>query len=145
MSSQSQSSRSSKKPHAFVVFRSLYHLGRIKMLGADFLVVRDAGYYNFFQWFDPPMCDRSLQIIPGLLRRLDEQSLKMKTLEIVVDNLEEKIRILQSMNCCLEKENGLLKLAKKKIEEGNKVMKLLVKSGKMIVVFWVCLYLILMF
>ncbi|KAL6575022.1 hypothetical protein OROMI_012307 [Orobanche minor] len=61
------------------------------------------------------MCDKSRQIIPGLLRKSDEQNLKMMTtLEIVVDNLEEKIGILQSMNCSLEKENGLLKLAKKK-------------------------------
>ncbi|KAL6513934.1 hypothetical protein OROHE_019390 [Orobanche hederae] len=149
MSSQSQSSRSSRTTTCFC--------GRVpvivpswkeKNVGRRFLGCSrypDAGYCNFFQWFDPPMCDRSLQIIPGLLRKLDEQNLKMTTLETVVDNLEEKIRILQSMNCSLEKENGLLKLAKKKIEEGDKVMKLLVKSGKMIVLFCMCLYLIKMF
>ncbi|GJV09587.1 hypothetical protein Tco_1347243 [Tanacetum coccineum] len=29
-------------------------------------------YVNFLRWFDPPICQRSVQIIPGLLRSCNE-------------------------------------------------------------------------
>ncbi|GKE95244.1 hypothetical protein Tco_1580099, partial [Tanacetum coccineum] len=38
---------------------------------------------NFLQWFDPPMCQRSVQIIPGLLRSRNE-------LEEILVMVEEK-------------------------------------------------------
>ncbi|KAG8388161.1 hypothetical protein BUALT_Bualt02G0097100 [Buddleja alternifolia] len=30
------------------------------------------GGCNYFLWFDPPMCERSRQVIPGLLRSIDQ-------------------------------------------------------------------------
>ncbi|GJU26572.1 zinc finger, GRF-type containing protein [Tanacetum coccineum] len=38
---------------------------------------------NFLQWFDPPMCQRSVQIIPSLLRSRNE-------LEEILPMVEEK-------------------------------------------------------
>ncbi|GJX34062.1 zinc finger, GRF-type containing protein [Tanacetum coccineum] len=40
---------------------------------------------NFLRWYDPPMCQRSVQIIPGLLRSRNE-------LEEIVAMVEEKRR-----------------------------------------------------
>ncbi|KAL7132165.1 hypothetical protein ABFS83_12G053600 [Erythranthe nasuta] len=36
---------------------------------------------NYFVWIDPPMCDRSRQIIPGLLRKINmrEEELMKKS------------------------------------------------------------------
>ncbi|GKC99440.1 zinc finger, GRF-type containing protein [Tanacetum coccineum] len=42
---------------------------------------------NFLRWYDPPMCQRSVQIIPGLLRSRNE-------LEEIVAMVEEKRRKL---------------------------------------------------
>ncbi|GJU53404.1 zinc finger, GRF-type containing protein [Tanacetum coccineum] len=42
---------------------------------------------NFLRWFDPPMCQRSVQIIPGLLRSRNE-------LEEILAMVEEKRRKL---------------------------------------------------
>ncbi|GJS75718.1 hypothetical protein Tco_0725599 [Tanacetum coccineum] len=42
-------------------------------------------YVNFLRWYDPPMCQRSVQIIPGLLRSRNE-------LEEIVAMVEEKRR-----------------------------------------------------
>ncbi|KAM6557692.1 hypothetical protein CsatB_004711 [Cannabis sativa] len=37
---------------------------------------------NFWMWYDPPMCERALVVIPGLLR-------KIRNLEMEVSNLSE--------------------------------------------------------
>ncbi|GJT26634.1 zinc finger, GRF-type containing protein [Tanacetum coccineum] len=42
---------------------------------------------NFLRWYDPPMCQRSVQIVPGLLRSRNE-------LEEIVAMVEEKRRKL---------------------------------------------------
>ncbi|GJV04335.1 hypothetical protein Tco_1337904 [Tanacetum coccineum] len=42
---------------------------------------------NFLRWYDPPMCQRSVQIIPGLLRSGNE-------LEEILSMVEEKRRKL---------------------------------------------------
>nr|GEX51490.1 zinc finger, GRF-type [Tanacetum cinerariifolium] len=42
---------------------------------------------NFFMWYDPPMCQRSVQIIPGLLRSRNE-------IEEILAMVEEKRRKL---------------------------------------------------
>ncbi|GKA76624.1 zinc finger, GRF-type containing protein [Tanacetum coccineum] len=44
-------------------------------------------YVNFLRWYDPPMCQRSVQIIPRLLRSCNE-------LEEIVAIVEEKRRKL---------------------------------------------------
>ncbi|PIN06779.1 hypothetical protein CDL12_20663 [Handroanthus impetiginosus] len=33
---------------------------------------REARGCSFFSWMDPPVCERSRQIIPGLLRRVNK-------------------------------------------------------------------------
>ncbi|GJW97726.1 zinc finger, GRF-type containing protein [Tanacetum coccineum] len=45
---------------------------------------------NFLRWFDPPMCQRSVQIIPGLLRSRNE-------LEQILAMVEEKRYALSSL------------------------------------------------
>ena len=32
---------------------------------------------GFFRWHDPPICERSKQIIPGLLRRIQELQMRV--------------------------------------------------------------------
>ncbi|GJY47235.1 hypothetical protein Tco_0436298 [Tanacetum coccineum] len=44
-------------------------------------------YVNFLRWYDPPMCQRSVQIIPGLLRSRNE-------LKEILAMVEEKRRKL---------------------------------------------------
>lgn len=102
------------------------------------------GYCKYFRWIDPPICERSKQIIPGLLRKLNEHKLKCRTLESQVHKLEEMTRILQSANCVLEKENEMLQLERKKAENKYHVFKFLVMTLKMIVVVWACFVLITM-
>ncbi|GKD88552.1 zinc finger, GRF-type containing protein, partial [Tanacetum coccineum] len=64
---------------------------------------------NFLRWYDPPMCQRSVQIIPGLLRSRNE-------LEEIVAMVEEKRRkllkflIISQRNSCRRK-GKLSKLA----------------------------------
>ena len=36
---------------------------------------------GFFQWLDPPMCERSKQIIPGLIRKVENLQNKLMTRE----------------------------------------------------------------
>ncbi|KAL8552793.1 hypothetical protein ACS0TY_001466 [Phlomoides rotata] len=62
------------------------------------------GYCKFFKWIDAPVCERAKQIIPGLLRMLNEQKAKNRNLETEVEKLKEKSRFLQSVNCSLEKK-----------------------------------------
>ncbi|GJS44137.1 hypothetical protein Tco_0569180 [Tanacetum coccineum] len=50
------------------------------------------GVTNFLPWFDPPMCQRSVQIIPGLLRSRNE-------LDEILDVVEEKR--LKLMKCLI--------------------------------------------
>lgn len=33
--------------------------------------MQKVGAYGAFEWIDPPMCERSASIIPGLLRRIN--------------------------------------------------------------------------
>ncbi|GJV17042.1 hypothetical protein Tco_1362365 [Tanacetum coccineum] len=41
------------------------------MKGGDAIVVKGSNC-GIIDWFDPPMCDRAVQIIPGLLRRMND-------------------------------------------------------------------------
>ena len=43
-----------------------------------FLQPNDGGGCGYFYWFDPPMCRRSKQIIPGLLRKKNAIEVKYK-------------------------------------------------------------------
>ncbi|KAL7120200.1 hypothetical protein ACP275_02G108700 [Erythranthe tilingii] len=42
---------------------------------------RKIGGCNYFIWVDPPMCERSCQIIPGLLRRINNNEKELKKIE----------------------------------------------------------------
>ncbi|XP_012839459.1 PREDICTED: uncharacterized protein LOC105959844 [Erythranthe guttata] len=42
---------------------------------------REIGGCNYFAWVDPPMCERSRQIIPGLLRRINNNEKELKKIE----------------------------------------------------------------
>ncbi|GKF12846.1 hypothetical protein Tco_0050772, partial [Tanacetum coccineum] len=44
---------------------------------------------NFLRWFDPPMCQRSVQIIPGLLRPRNE----LKEILAMVE--ERRLRLMK--------------------------------------------------
>ncbi|KAK1577581.1 hypothetical protein Q3G72_022964 [Acer saccharum] len=43
---------------------------------------------GFFRWFDPPICARSKQIIPGLLRRLRELEMRLGERDGLRDGLQ---------------------------------------------------------
>ncbi|XP_074378300.1 uncharacterized protein LOC141719829 [Apium graveolens] len=45
---------------------------------------------NFHLWFDPPMCQRSRMIIPGLLRRIEKLEEEAEKLEVVVAGMKTK-------------------------------------------------------
>ncbi|KAI7990449.1 hypothetical protein LOK49_LG12G02497 [Camellia lanceoleosa] len=45
--------------------------------GRRFLSCPNNGY-NQFTWVDPPMCNRAMQIIPGLLKKLNEMETQLK-------------------------------------------------------------------
>ncbi|KAG8371573.1 hypothetical protein BUALT_Bualt13G0102000 [Buddleja alternifolia] len=38
----------------------------------------NAGGCGFFEWFDPPMCNRSRNVIPGLLRNVDRLETELR-------------------------------------------------------------------
>lgn len=48
--------------------------------------MQTAGDCGSFEWLDPPMCDRAVQIIPGLLRRMNEYSRKEEENEQKLDD-----------------------------------------------------------
>ncbi|KAI8009455.1 DNA topoisomerase 3-alpha [Camellia lanceoleosa] len=45
--------------------------------GRRFLSFPNSGC-NHFTWIDPPMCDRAVQIIPGLLKKLNKMEAQLK-------------------------------------------------------------------
>ncbi|KAL8547073.1 hypothetical protein ACS0TY_006701 [Phlomoides rotata] len=110
------------------------------------------GYCTFFKWVDTPLCDRAKQIIPGLLRRINEQKATIQNLEFELVKLEEKSRKMQSVICSLEEEIRSLKTEMKTKEEikteeeirSLKKLKPCVKMVKTVVVCWACWYLIMM-
>ncbi|PIN02097.1 DNA topoisomerase [Handroanthus impetiginosus] len=58
---------------------------------------RENGGCNFFSWVDPPMCARSRQIIPGLLKRvnkLESEIARRKSKEL-------KMWIVMGVSCIL--------------------------------------------
>ncbi|GJZ60141.1 hypothetical protein Tco_0615957 [Tanacetum coccineum] len=89
-------------PRNFVACKTTEHLKRIQK--AIFVEVIDLKKelrlqsptcVNFLRWYDPPMCQRSVQIILGLLRSRNE-------LEEIVAMVEEKRRkraIIEELEC----------------------------------------------
>ena len=49
-----------------------------------------------FAWIDPPMCARSVQIIPGLLRRINRAEAEVQALKIEEKKLLEKNEAMKS-------------------------------------------------
>ncbi|KAL8551141.1 hypothetical protein ACS0TY_000284 [Phlomoides rotata] len=70
------------------------------------------GYCNFFKWIDPPMCDRAVEIIPGLLRRMNEQRAEIRNAQIIAEKLKEMINVLEHLNGRLESDVRALKVCK---------------------------------
>ncbi|KAL8474227.1 hypothetical protein ACS0TY_030885 [Phlomoides rotata] len=109
------------------------------------------GYCKFFRWIDDPLCERAKQIIPGLLKRLNEQREEIRNMETIAEKLNEMTRVLESLNNKLEEEiqglkneNGKLICQNMKLKMNRKFIffscnfKLLVKVSALF-----CLFLVL--
>ncbi|KAL8250812.1 hypothetical protein R6Q59_034505 [Mikania micrantha] len=46
---------------------------------------------GFFGWFDPPMCDRSVDIIPGLLKSKNDLQIQLKASVVESKSLKKKL------------------------------------------------------
>ncbi|GER42737.1 GRF zinc finger containing protein [Striga asiatica] len=51
---------------------------------------KDGGGCNFFAWVDGPICNRSKQVIPGLLRKSNELRQKLQQIQEENDKLKEE-------------------------------------------------------
>ncbi|GER38052.1 GRF zinc finger family protein [Striga asiatica] len=64
---------------------------------------------RFWNWFDPPMCARSKEIIPGLLRKINRLEAETNRHSVEPANeLQEKERYIKKMKK-LEKQNAQLR------------------------------------
>ncbi|KAL8541400.1 hypothetical protein ACS0TY_002602 [Phlomoides rotata] len=105
-----------------IEYRSQLRRGRkITLVGIG--CERYLGYCNFFKWIDQQLCERAKQIIPGLLKRLNEQTDEKRKLESVIDKLEEMRSIMQSVNERLEVENRALKNEIRALKNENRALK----------------------
>ncbi|GER46283.1 GRF zinc finger containing protein, partial [Striga asiatica] len=81
---------------------------------------------KYFGWVDPPLCARAQQIIPGLLRRLNEMEESSKSADIEkfeVLKFEEENKKLKKLNFQFEEKNKKLKKLNFEFEEENKKLK----------------------
>ncbi|KAL8234097.1 hypothetical protein R6Q59_020197 [Mikania micrantha] len=46
---------------------------------------------GFIRWFDPPMCDRSVDIIPGLLKYKNGLQMQLKASVVESKSLKKKL------------------------------------------------------
>ncbi|GER40773.1 topoisomerase 3alpha [Striga asiatica] len=84
------------------------------------------GGCKYFGWVDPPLCARAQQIIPGLLRRLNEMEESSKSADIEkfeVLKFEEENKKLKKLNFQFEEKNKKLKKLNFEFEEENKKLK----------------------
>ncbi|KAL8466997.1 hypothetical protein ACS0TY_035902 [Phlomoides rotata] len=88
------------------------------------------GYCKFFKWIDEQLCERAKQIIPGLLKRLNEQRDEKRNMESVIDKLEEMRSIMQSVNDRLEVENRALKNENRALKKENIALKVETKKAR---------------
>ncbi|GER28245.1 GRF zinc finger containing protein [Striga asiatica] len=80
--------------------------------------------YNFFDWFDPPMCRRSEMIIPGLLKKMNESQVEIEILKLKNEDLVELNKKLKKIVCfsdCQVKIVSNFKVAKKNPNRMNQV------------------------
>ncbi|GER45281.1 GRF zinc finger containing protein [Striga asiatica] len=77
------------------------------------------GGCDFFSWVDPPMCNRSKQIIPGLLRKSNQLRAQNEALEDAILKMEDENKML-----VLENKKLQLKLqeASSKMKDENKML-----------------------
>ncbi|GJY24582.1 hypothetical protein Tco_0398240, partial [Tanacetum coccineum] len=86
------------------------HVGSLRL--TDKIVIHDVlvvpGYEDLSGdwWYDPPMCQRSVQIIPGLLR-------SRKELEEIISMVEEK-----------QQDEDILEMTQRKAKQANKLSNL---------------------
>ncbi|KAL8488121.1 hypothetical protein ACS0TY_024416 [Phlomoides rotata] len=60
------------------------------------------GYCKKFRWIDEPLCDRAREIIPGLLKRMNEQKAEIKKAQDIAKKFEEMLNVLECLNGRLE-------------------------------------------
>ncbi|KAK4417261.1 hypothetical protein Salat_2551700 [Sesamum alatum] len=58
-------------------------------------------YCGIFEWIDPPMCPRAMEIIPGLLKRISRSDSKLKELNKELANVESMRRRATKIILCL--------------------------------------------
>ncbi|KAL8484911.1 hypothetical protein ACS0TY_027275 [Phlomoides rotata] len=90
--------------------------------------IRDTA--NFEIWIDKQLCERAKQIIPGLLKRLNEQRDEKRNMESVIDKLEEMRSIMQSVNDRLEVENRALKNENRALKKENRALNVETKKAR---------------
>ncbi|GER28415.1 GRF zinc finger containing protein [Striga asiatica] len=61
---------------------------------------------TYWSWLDPPMCERSQRIIPGLLKRINALEAKHDNLKEQNTNLQERVEHLQALNNTLVASKG---------------------------------------
>ncbi|KAL8468202.1 hypothetical protein ACS0TY_031437 [Phlomoides rotata] len=106
------------------------------------------GYCRFFQCVDTPMCDRSKEIIPSLLKKINDQRIQiankedmeekykamLKGLEGIVEELDNEIIVLKLEKARLiidyQKEIIDLKTESITLRKENEMMKLKVENTK---------------
>ena len=52
---------------------------------------------NFFGWYDPPICNRARQVIPGLLRKVDLLEKKVEAQK----KRERKLLVVICVSVCV--------------------------------------------
>ncbi|KAL8528000.1 hypothetical protein ACS0TY_005711 [Phlomoides rotata] len=79
------------------------------------------GYCKFFRWIDQPMCERAREIIPGLLKKMNDMRGELRNAQHLAQKLKETVSVLEQMNGRLKKdvrnlknENSMLKDEEKK-------------------------------
>ncbi|KAK3001491.1 hypothetical protein RJ639_020535, partial [Escallonia herrerae] len=46
---------------------------------------------EYFIWIDPPMCERAVQVIPGLLRRINGNAEEVRRLMVQIKGKQEQL------------------------------------------------------
>ncbi|KAL8528836.1 hypothetical protein ACS0TY_006333 [Phlomoides rotata] len=103
-----------------------------------FLSNSNDGYCKFFCWIDQPLCKRAKQIIPGLLKRLNEQREEIRNMEAIAEKLNEMTRVLESLNNKLEEEIQALKDENGKLICQNMKMKMKMEENRKFIFSFSC-------
>ncbi|KAL8461147.1 hypothetical protein ACS0TY_032573 [Phlomoides rotata] len=89
-------------------------------------------------WIDPPLCERAKQIIPGLLKKVNELREKIRNMETIAEKLNEMTRVLESLNNRLEEEIQALKDENGKLICQNMNMKMKMEENRKFIFSFSC-------